>query len=182
MVNVATLFLNSGIDTKRQGNFHQSISPYGVFKTQDQTYIALGVATDAQFERLRQALGLDLNGRFSTNKERLEKRNEINKLLDSAIEKLPENKFISLLEENSLPYSKINNMSSIFEMEQIKALDMVRTTNTENFGPIKYVRPPIRFDKIEYKEMEQAPLLGQHTNFILKSILSIKICSYFRLH
>ena len=41
------------------GNSHPNIAPYSVFKTRDSEYIVIGVATDGQFQKLCEILGMD---------------------------------------------------------------------------------------------------------------------------
>lgn len=43
LANISSMYLNAGKDLKRMGNMHASISPYGVYKIQEE-YLVLGVA------------------------------------------------------------------------------------------------------------------------------------------
>lgn len=44
---VVSSYLNGGKDYTRMGNAHPLIAPYSVYKTKDNEYIVIGVATDA---------------------------------------------------------------------------------------------------------------------------------------
>ena len=53
------------------GNSHPNIAPYSVYRTKDNEYIVIGVATDGQFEKLCEILGMDYGReQFKTNKGR----------------------------------------------------------------------------------------------------------------
>ena len=70
---VASSWLNGEYDYTRKGNSHPLISPYTVFKTSDDQWMVVGVATDLQFRKFCSILDLsDLpdDSRFVTNKER----------------------------------------------------------------------------------------------------------------
>lgn len=83
---VTSSYLNGGFDYGRTGNRHSLIAPYSVYKTGDNQWIVLGVATDKQFETLKQVIGLqDPENKFSSNASRLKNResldSEINRTL-----------------------------------------------------------------------------------------------------
>ena len=65
---VGSSYLNGDFDYTRNGNAHLLISPYSVYKTSDDEWIVIGVATDKQFEVLKEIIGLDDPQReFDTN-------------------------------------------------------------------------------------------------------------------
>ena len=65
---VAGSYLNGDYNYTRMGNRHQTIAPYSVFKTADNEWIVIGVATDKQFQTLKSVIGIpDSLGIFDTN-------------------------------------------------------------------------------------------------------------------
>lgn len=52
-------WLNGKKEYQRMGNSHPNIAPYSVYKTKDGEYIVIGVATDGQFEKLSEILGIE---------------------------------------------------------------------------------------------------------------------------
>ena len=123
---VISSYLNGGYDYTRMGNSHQLISPYSVYKTSDNKWIVIGVATNTQFDTFCNAIDLqNPNGIFSTNALRLENR----KLLDNSInETLKKQQFTlakltSTLSQHGIPYSEINSIKGLFENPTIKKME-----------------------------------------------------------
>ncbi|MER3602665.1 MAG: CoA transferase, partial [Thermus sp.] len=91
MANLAQSYLLTGVPPKRLGNAHAQIVPYGAFPAQD-GYIILAVGNDEQFRRLCQALDLPAlaeDGRFATNRARVENREVLLNLLSERLKERP---------------------------------------------------------------------------------------------
>ena len=71
--NVLANHLATGEEPRRWGNAHPNIVPYQSFATRD-GHVAIAVGNDAQFARLLEVLGLDAEGRYATNAERVAAR------------------------------------------------------------------------------------------------------------
>ena len=68
---VVSSWLNGKTEYKRMGNSHPNIAPYSVYKTMDEQYIVIGVATDHQFEKFCEILGMDsARPEFKANRDR----------------------------------------------------------------------------------------------------------------
>ena len=68
------------------GNSHPNIAPYSVYRTKDNEYIVIGVATDGQFEKLCEILGMDYGReQFKTNKGRCAQRDTLNAEIQSVL-------------------------------------------------------------------------------------------------
>ena len=74
--NVLANHLATGEEPRRWGNAHPNIVPYQSFATRD-GHVAIAVGNDAQFVRLLEVLGLDAEGRYATNAERVAARQEL---------------------------------------------------------------------------------------------------------
>jgi succinate--hydroxymethylglutarate CoA-transferase len=181
---IVSAFLNGDINSIRKGNDHPSISPYSVFMTKSNEYFTIGVATDKQFKKLWEILKLNKTSDFSlfsNNELRIENREKLKKLIQDNVLIFDENDLFILFKNEKIPFSKINSMKDLFgdyyndktskEENQIKALDMVKNVDTENFGNLKYVRNPITFEKIDLKDIESPPKFGENTKEILSNLL-----------
>jgi crotonobetainyl-CoA:carnitine CoA-transferase CaiB-like acyl-CoA transferase len=72
-------WLNGQKEYQRMGNSHPNIAPYSVYRTRDNDYIVIGVATDSQFEKLCEILGMDTSREdFKLNKGRCAQRDRLN--------------------------------------------------------------------------------------------------------
>lgn len=173
-------YLNAGMNARRRGNDHPTISPYTVFKLKNGDYFSIGVATDKQFQKLILVLELDKSEAFNirefeTNSLRLENREKLKSLIQSNILLFDEKKLFSDFSEHGIPFSKINSMRDIFENnQQINDLGIVKEIETENYGNLKYVKNPVSFSEIELEEFKSPPTLGKDTREVLGKLLDMK--------
>lgn len=123
---VTSSYLNGGVDYKRMGNEHPMIAPYTVYKTYDDEYIVIGVATDRQFKIFSEILDLkDPDSRFVTN----EKRVENSKLLHDTIHQAftdsawTLSKLMEAFTQKGIPFSEINSIKTLFNKAEIKKLN-----------------------------------------------------------
>jgi len=80
---VVSSYLNGGYDYTRMGNSHQLIAPYSVYKTADDQWVVIGVATNSQFDHFCEVIGIsNSEGKFDTNALRLENRKELDDLIN----------------------------------------------------------------------------------------------------
>ena len=122
--------------------------------------------------------------KFASNKLRIENRLELKEILQKKLSELEESYVFEEFKKKGIPYSKINSMKDLFgdyhnesqteHNNQLKALGIVKETETQHFGKLKYVRNPITYEKIELKDIESPPLYGEHTKDILKNVLNYK--------
>src|SRR5690606_18163177 len=88
LANQATNYLMVGYVPQPIGSLHPNIAPYGeIFRTADNKLITLAVGSDKQFQKLFTLLGIEMQSRFGSNKQRVENRKEIEKLLGAKISK-----------------------------------------------------------------------------------------------
>lgn len=84
LVNQSGAYALAGVVPQRLGNDHPSIYPYGPFPTADGPLV-IAVGNDGQFARLCAALGLSVDPRFTTARERTLRRDDLRPLLESAL-------------------------------------------------------------------------------------------------
>ena len=84
LANQSGAFASAGVVPQRLGNDHPSIYPYGPFPTAD-GHIVIAVGNDGQFARLCTALGVAVDPRFATARERTAHRDALRPLLEAAL-------------------------------------------------------------------------------------------------
>ncbi len=131
LANQATNWLVAGHIPQRMGTEHPNIAPYGdMFRTKDGKAIVLAVGTERQFAGLCDSLGLqDLvqDERFSTNKNRVENRQELYEILEASIRRQMGNELLNSLNDGSVPVGEIRNMKDVFETKEAQALMLKKT-------------------------------------------------------
>jgi len=173
LVNLWSAHLNGGADPQRHGNQHPSIAPSGIYQTIEGKYISI-FCNDKQFLALCEAIGLEglmTDEKFNTNKARVGNMKELDKILQETIKKLNFDVVIKKLEEKRVPSGPVNSIKDVFESEHIKALEIVKKVESENYGELKLVRNPIRVDGEQFGDISPPPAIGEHGDEILKEIL-----------
>ncbi|KAF7951626.1 hypothetical protein EAE96_006928 [Botrytis aclada] len=174
--NLASSSLISGEkDEGRWGTAHPSIVPYRSYKTKDGD-ILFGGGNDRLFGLLCNGLGRPEwkeDPRFVVNTARVAHRAE----LDSSIEKITQDKttkeWLGIFEGSGLPYAAINDIQGTLNHEHVLARDMVKEMDHEYCGPIKMVNTPVKYSESKPSIRTVPPMLGQHTDEILRDILGM---------
>ena len=175
LANQAMNYLVGGMVPGRLGNAHPNIVPYQVFATAD-GFLILAVANDNQFRRFCKAAGLDdLAGdpRFVTNAERVGHRDTLIGLLKPVFAARTMNEWIALLEGANVPCGPINRVDQVFSDPQAVARRLTVSLDHAAAGPIDLVASPLRLSKTPPEYRNAPPLLGQHTDEVLRAMLEL---------
>ena len=166
LVNLATAWLQAGVEVSRFGNAHPNIAPYETLTTADGE-VALAVGTDPQFRRLVAAIGcseLSTDARFETNAARVRHRDELRVLLESKLKEHATSHWVSLLTESNVPVAPVNSLPSVF------ADPVVASRMVGQVGDLAQVLSPLRLDEVQPTVTTPPPTLGQHTEQILRAM------------
>lgn len=97
--------------------------------------------------------------------------------LDDLIEAITQTKTISewldVFEGSGLPYSAVNDIQGTLNHEHVLARDMVKEMEHEWCGPIKLVNTPVKYSESKPSIRSVPPMLGQHTDEILRDVLRL---------
>ncbi|XP_075145001.1 succinyl-CoA:glutarate CoA-transferase [Haematobia irritans] len=173
LINVASNYLNAGLEAQRWGTAHSSIVPYQSFKTQD-GYLTLGTGSDKQFQELCELLKLNTlaqDPKFKTNKDRVQNRKEIVNILEKIFSTKTSKQWMELFCTASFPVGPVNSIREVFEDEHIKAIELVKTLPHHTDGEVKVVGPPVVFSESKNDARSAPPVLGQHTDEVLSEVL-----------
>lgn len=174
LINVAMNYLVSGQAPRRYGNAHPNLAPYQAFATAD-SQIAIGVGNDEQFRRL--CLHLDLaemaqDPKFANNAQRLQHRDAMTSRLQNRLREKSTEEWLAILLAAQIPVSAINSIPQILQDPQVLARDMVRTVQ-HPAGDLRVLGPVAKFSETPSNVYAPPPLLGQHTEEILKNLLGL---------
>lgn len=171
--NAIARYVTSGIVPGPLGNRHPSITPFSSFTAQD-GYIIVGAGNDRLWERLCNILGLsDLvkDPRFDTNAHRTNNAKELAVILNEIFKTKTINDWLSMLEEAGLPCEPINTIDRIVNDPHVKAREMIVEVEHPVAGKLKMPGVPVKLSATPGAVEFPAPLLGQHTNEIIKEVL-----------
>jgi formyl-CoA transferase len=172
LANVGSNYLVSGELPKRYGNAHPNIVPYQPFLTRDDTYIALAVGNDLQWQKFCQLAGLDdlaHDPRFATNPERVKNRNALIPLVAQAMRARPAQEWLAELGKLKIPCGPINTFDKVFSDPQLLFRGMLAEVPHPTAGTVKMVASPMKLSQTPCDIDRHPPLLGEHTEEILQA-------------
>ncbi|KAM7364721.1 succinyl-CoA:glutarate CoA-transferase [Cochliomyia hominivorax] len=173
LINVASNYLNAGLEAQRWGTAHSSIVPYQSFKTQD-GYLTIGTGSDQQFQEFCKLLNLQHlaeDSKFKTNKDRVKNRIELIATLEKILSQKTSKEWMKLFDKVSFAVGPVNSIHEVFEDEHIKSIDLVKTLPHPQDGSVKVVGPPVVFSDAKNDARTAPPTLGQHTDEVLQEVL-----------
>jgi crotonobetainyl-CoA:carnitine CoA-transferase CaiB-like acyl-CoA transferase len=170
-----TNYFSTGTPPKRIGNLHPNIVPYQPFKSSDgEVIVACG--NDNLFRKFCEAAGcpeLATDPRFATNGKRVENRAEITALIQKIFVRKSTAEWLPLLEAAGVPNGPINDLAQVFEEPQVKARGVRIELEHAVAGRLPLVASPMRFSGTPLEYRLPPPLLGQHTDQVLKELLNL---------
>jgi crotonobetainyl-CoA:carnitine CoA-transferase CaiB-like acyl-CoA transferase len=173
LANQGMNYLATGQAPGRIGNAHPNIVPYQPFKTRDGDVI-LACGNDNLFNRFCEVAGcqhLAKDPRFATNSRRVENREEITALLADIFAQRTTSEWCEALEAAGVPNGPINNLKQVFEEPQVVARGMKIELEHPAAGKVSLVASPMKFSGTPLEFKSPPPVLGQHTDEVLRGLL-----------
>ena len=180
-VQVATLcnqsqnYLASGKPPGRYGNAHANIVPYQVFRASDQDFI-IACGNDSQFVALCEAIGLaDLpkDQRFRRNADRVANREVVIDILSRHFLGDCAQEWIRRIHPRGVPIGAINSIAQALDEPQVRAREMLVTIPHPLKPDFVTVGSPIKMSGTPVEYRRAAPMLGEHTDEVLKRRLGL---------
>ena len=175
LANQAMNYLATGENPPRLGNQHPNIVPYQVFATAD-GFIVLSIGNDPTFRRFCENFGLDAladDPRFATNAARVQNRALVTDTLAPVLRAQATRWWIERLEALKIGCGPINRLSEVFADPQVQARDMVREMAHAAGVPVQVIANPVRLSATPADYRLPPPLLGQHTEEVLRDRLGL---------
>lgn len=180
LANLGANYLVSGKAPGRAGNAHQNIVPYQVFEvapaadgTKD--HLILAVGNDSQYAKFCAVANipeLATNPLFAKNRDRVQNRGQLVPILEAVMKTRSKADWLGALEAAKVPCGAINSLAEVFADPQIEARKMVTEWKHPVKDDLKLVSSPIRMSATPVRTDLPPPLLGQHTEEVLRSVLN----------
>ena len=174
LANQGMNYLATGENPPRLGNQHPNIVPYQVFATKD-GFIVLSIGNDPTFRRFCKEFGLEhllADARFETNAARVENRQLVTDALAPIMKRETTGWWVERLEALQIGCGPINTLKDVFADPQIKARGIVvQMPHPATGDGVKVIANPVRLSETPVDYRLPPPLLGQHTDEILRQRL-----------
>ena len=183
LANLGANYLVSGATPGRSGNAHQNIVPYQVFEVAatpdgNKDHLILAVGNDAQYVKFCKVANipeLGVNPLFAKNRDRVLNRQRLVPILETVMKTRSKADWLAALEAAKVPCGAINNLAEVFADPQIEARNMVTHWDHPVDANLKLVSSPIKLGATPVRVPRSGglppPLLGQHTEEVLRSVL-----------
>ncbi len=173
--HVAMMYLVSGRQPPRLGNVSPITCPWQSFVCADGE-IVIAVGNDPQFAALCGVLGHPewaTDARFATNPLRVQHRTELMPLLAAVMLTRSVRAWYAAFDAAGVPSGPINGFAEVFADPQIVHRGLLFRQPHASAGEVPQVGNPVRFSGSPIAYDRAPPLLGQHTDEVLRERLQL---------
>jgi len=166
-------FLVGGQTPGRMGTAHPNLVPYQAFKTRDSD-LMLAVGNDRQFSACCKALALNAainDARFKTMAGRIENREVLIALLATRFLEKTTGDWLERLLAEGVPAGPINDIGEVLTNDYALEKGLVREIRNTHDVPVPLVSNPVQFSATPVCYEKAPPLLGEHTDEVLRERL-----------
>ncbi len=166
-----THYLNSGVPPIPVGSKYRGVPLVGIYRTAD-GFITLMAITEENIRSLCRALerpDLLEDPRFNTQQKRVENLEALNEVVEAVFSTRPSAYWIERLADE-LPCGPVNTLDQTFADPQVAESGMVGVTSYDG-QEYRLIGNPIRNADFPPSEYASPPLLGEHTEEVLTTIL-----------
>ena len=166
-------YLISGKTSPRRGNVGGGGSPSQAFRCSD-GQIVLTVGNDLQWRRFCEAIGepaLAAEPKFMKATSRIENRDLLTPTLEAKFATSTKAYWLDVLGRADIPSGPVNELDEVFADPQVRARGMVVPVAHPVSPTLPLIANPIRFAETPLNRYDAPPLLGEHTEAVLRDVL-----------
>ena len=178
-----SMLLATGHDPTRVGNDHLNIAPYEPLRAKDGRLI-VAVANPRLWVRFCDAIerpDLRDDPRFASNTDRVRHRQALKEEIERTCADWTVDELTARLEAKNVPCGRVRSMREALAHPQVAARRSLVDSTHPAAGTIKVVAPPVRMSETPGSVRTPAPLLGQHTEEVLRDRLGMSANEIARL-
>jgi crotonobetainyl-CoA:carnitine CoA-transferase CaiB-like acyl-CoA transferase len=152
------------------GSAHRLAAPYQAFRTAD-GWLTIGAANQATWEKLCALLernDLAADPRFRDNPSRTVHHAELASELDTVFRARATKDWLARLDAAGVPAGPINDMAGVYADPHVRARGMAVETDHPSAGRVRHIGLPVKLSETPGAVRRPAPMLGQHTEEILR--------------
>ncbi len=171
---LGTMWLSNGELPKPPGSAHEYSVPWQAFKTKN-SYVVVGAREESHWKRFCKTLDLDQfaeDPRYCSNFLRVKNRIELVPILEARMEEETTEYWMEHFRVNDVPAGPVNHFDSAFAEPPAIQNDMIVQFDHAVAGTVKMPAYPVKMGNASGVISHPAPELGEHTEVILREILS----------
>ena len=166
-------YLIDGRELGAFGSAHPSFAPYQAFTCADGAAVYVAIITEKFWHNLCRAIDrpdLADDPRFATNADRLANREALTMLLESVFRARPRAEWTNVFERSEVPYGPVNSVGEALADPQVRHNGPTVGFDHPTAGPVRTLALPLAVDGQRATARRPAPLLGQHSDEILREL------------
>jgi len=172
---MGTHYLSTGEVPTPQGSAHEFTVPWQAFEAQD-GYVVVATRQESFWKKLCVVLGepgLADDPRFATNPRRLENRALLVPKIEAILRTRTAADWLQRLRVAEVPAAPVNNLDAAFAEPPVAEREMIVEYDHPEVGRVRLPGNPIKFDGMGRTLSRPAPRLGEHTDAVLRELLSL---------
>ena len=181
---MGTMWLTNGEVPKPPGSAHDYSVPWQAFATTD-GYIAVATRQEIFWHKLCSVLDHpDLAGapRFADNPSRVKNRQVLVPLLEQIFRTRTTADWLERLRGADVPAAPVNNIDAAFAEPPVAEREMIVEYDHPQVGKVRLPGNPIKMSDMGKTISRPAPMLGEHTDAVLKTLLRLTAEEIAGLH
>jgi len=170
---MATMYMMSGIVPERLGNGHFVHVPYNTYRTKT-SHIIIACIGDSFFEQILTVFNRPelRDVRYLKQPARLADKAIIDRVIEEELLTGSADYWLEKLRTARIPCAPVNDFAQALDDEQVKARNMVIEVKLQSGEVVKMPGNPIKFTDDPDESFTAPPLLGEHTEAVLREFLN----------
>ena len=168
-------YLADGEVPQPMGTAYKALLPYQTFRTRTRD-LALAVGSERLWRIFCPLMGLDDmldDPRYASNAARNENRDTLIARLQEVFLTKTYEEWEALFLQHGIPVGAINTIDTVVEHPQVKARGALVECEHPVAGKVQMVGVPVKLSETPGRVRQPAPLLGQHTDEVLRQYLGL---------
>jgi formyl-CoA transferase/CoA:oxalate CoA-transferase len=157
------------------GTAYKALLPYQTFRTKTRD-LALAVGSEKLWKVFCPVIGrpdMTDDPRYRTNADRVKNRDSLIKALQDVFSTRTYEEWEAVLLAAGIPMGAINSIGQVVEHPQVAARGTLVEMDHPRAGKVKMVGAPVRLSKTPGSVRTPAPMLGEHTDEVLRDLLGL---------
>jgi glutaryl-CoA transferase len=174
LANAGSSYLNANSEPRRWGNAHPNIVPYQVFRGSDRKFFVVAVGTERLWRKFVEVLQSEAtfgsDERFANNPQRIEHRAELITILQARFDAEPRDRWVQKFINADIPAAPINTAPEALRDPQALSRGLIVQIEHPALGEARSIANPVRFSDMPVSYRLPPPILGEHTEEILRGL------------
>ncbi|MEM7365889.1 MAG: CoA transferase, partial [Pseudomonadota bacterium] len=164
----------AGVDRGRTGNGHLVHAPHGIYRCTDDRWIAISCQSDTQWQTLCDLAGwTSWQTKFGDAPTRRASADEIDAAVSGWTSEQNHIELMRVLQERGVPAGAVMNGPELLADPQLAARGSFLAQDRPGLGIKHYPNQPFRLRNAPSSPVSRAPLLGEHTEEVLATLVGV---------